>query len=362
MTGGTVGGAPENVKQPPEGAGARPAGAPTIHDVARAAGVSKSLVSRVMSGRGVVSEASRQAVLEAVEAVGYHPNAVARSLVRRRTHTLGVLVSDLHNSFFAEVLDGIGATARTAAHQVVVVSGDRDPEREEELIRTLVELRVDGIVLASPQLCDGVIEGVARSIPVAVVARAVAAPGVDSVLNDDHRGAGLAVAHLVGLGHRRIAMLGGGDRAGATARRRGYEQAMERAGLADRVLVVEAGYAEDEGYRAARRLLARPGTPVTAIFAANDLSATGALNALDEAGFAVPGDVSLVGFDNTSIAALRHVALTTVHQDRHELGRRAAELVLDRYADRRRPPRTVVLQPSLVARRTSGPAPDQSER
>lgn len=341
---------------------ARPCGAPTIHDVARAAGVSKSVVSRVVSGQGVVSDVSRRAVLEAVEAVGYRPNAVARSLVRRRTHTLGVLVSDLHNSFFAEVLDGIGAIARAAAHQVVVVSGDCDPGREEELIRTLVELRVDGIVLASPQVADAVVEQVARVVPVAVVARLVPVPGVDSVTNDDRRGAELAVEHLLGLGHRRIAMLGGGDRAGATARRRGYEEAMERAGLGGRSLVLQGGYAEEDGYRATRRLLALPGSPVTAVFAANDLSATGALNALDEAGLAVPGDVSLVGFDNTSIAGLGHVSLTTVHQDRHELGRRAAALVLDRYADRARSPRAVVLQPSLVARRTSGPAPDQSSR
>ena len=353
MTGATVEGSDGNVKRIAVRSAHCSQKTPTIHDVARLAGVSKSLVSRVMSGRGVVSETSRAAVLGAVDSLGYRPNAVARNLVARRTHTLGVLVSDLHNQFFAEVLDGVRDAAQSARHQVVIVSGDRDPEREAELTRTLVELRVDGIVLASPQLSERLIDELSHAVPVSVVARAVHLPRVDTAVNDDWRGAELVVEHLVELGHERIAMLGGADRPGARLRRIGYEETMARFGFTPDL--VDGGYTEDDGYRAARVLLERPGALPTAVFAANDLAAVGALNAFDEAGLDVPADVSLVGFDNTAIAALRHVSLTTIHQDRRELGRRAAEAVLERYEERERRPLRVVLTPALVARRTSGP-------
>jgi DNA-binding LacI/PurR family transcriptional regulator len=188
----------------------------------------------------------------------------------------------------------------------------------------------------------------------AVVGSSTRVPGVDTVVNDDVRGAELAVEHLVRLGHRRIGMVDGGDGAGAAERRAGYEAAMRRCGLADEIRVAPGDFTEEGGYRGARRLL-RGVPPPTAVFASNDLAALGALDAIEEAGFAIPAGVSLVGYDNTALASLRHVSLTTVHQPRREIGQMAMRALLDRIDRARGRARHAVLAPGLVARQTTGP-------
>ena len=329
-------------------------GKPTITDVARRAGVSKSLVSLVMRGADHVSPERRQAVNKAAAELGYRPNAMARSLVQRRTHLVGVMVSDLHNPFFADVVGGIQEQAARTGYKVLVNSGNRAAAREADAMETLLQLRADGIILGSPVLDDEVIGRASREVPIVLVGREAHGPAVDSVTNDDRAGAEVAVEHCVSLGHRRIAHIDGGHGAGAPARRHGYEAAMKRLGLGDLVSVVSGTYTEEGGHTGCLLLLAQTPRP-TAIFAANDLAAIGALNAIEESGLKVPDDVSLVGYDNTSLAALRHISLTTIHQPRLEMGQLALSTLLERVDQDREEPRRVILSPSLVVRASTAP-------
>lgn len=307
-----------------------------------------------MRGSGVVSPDSREAVTAAAEALGYRPNAAARSLVQRRSFNVGVLVSDLHNPFFAEIIDGIEAEAASNGYRMLITTGNRDRNAEADALEALLELRADGVILLAPRLRQAHVARAGRSVPVAVVANPMRVPGVDVVVNDDVRGAEMAVEHLASLGHRRIAMVDGGDGAGALERRLGYEAAMKRLQLDALTCIAAGDYTEEGGYRGAQQLLRR-GVPPTAIFASNDLAAVGALNAIEEAGFEVPGDMSLVGYDNTALASLRHVSLTTINQPRRQIGETAMRAILRRLARKPSRARVQVLEPRLVIRATTAP-------
>jgi len=335
-------------------------GKPTITDVARRAGVSKSLVSLVMREAEHVSPARRQAVKKAAAELGYRPNAMARSLVQRRTHIVGVMLSDLHNPFFADVVAGIQDEAARFGYQVLVNTGNRDGVREVGAMETLLQLRADGMILAGPVVDDDVILRASREVPIVLVGREAHGETVDSVTNDDRAGGEVAVEHCVSLGHSLIAHIDGGHGAGAPDRRRGYEQAMMRLGLGAFISVVSGTFTEEGGHRGCIELLARRPRP-TAIFVSNDLAAIGALNAIEESGLKVPEDVSLVGYDNTSLAALRHISLTTIHQPRVDMGQLALRTLIERIDQGRSLPARVVLSPSLVTRAsTARPRRDAS--
>jgi DNA-binding LacI/PurR family transcriptional regulator len=345
------------MSRPKSRSGARAPGDPlrpaTIIDVAGRAGVSKSVVSRVIRGEASVSPASRTAVQAAAEALGYRTNAVARSLVQRRTYNVGVMVSDLHNIFFAEVLDGIYAAAADRGYRTLITTGNRDPSAEQRALEQLLELRADGIVLAGARLAAEVVGAAARSVPIALVGSDLRLPDVDVVVDDDFHGAELAVEHLVGLGHRDIALIDGGQGAGAAERRAGYLAAMDRAGISSHARVQPGDFTEGGGYEGARHLLAGSRRP-TAIFASNDQSAVGALDAINEAGLSVPQHVSLIGYDNTALASLRHISLTTIHQPRRQIGEMAMKAVVRRIERPGAPARRHVLAPKLIVRSTTG--------
>lgn len=352
----------EHAPDPPDahlsgrGGGALPGPAtpkPTIRNVAERAGVSKSLVSLVMRGSPHVSERRRQAVLKAARELGYRPNAVARSLVEGRTRLIGAIVADLHNPFFAEFLDGLQESLHGEGLRMLVGSGRWDPLFEAEAVEAFLEMRVDGLVLLS--VVPDSLKDAAASVPVVVVGERDVA-GIDIVVDDDELGASLAVDHLVQLGHRRIAHIEGARSTTARYRRAGYERAMKRHGLAAEVVVEPGDFTEEGGYRAARTLLTRESRP-TAIFAPNDLVATGALSAADELELRVPVDVSIIGYDNTHLAAIRHISLTSVDQPRRDMGRVAAELLCRRIEDPSRAARQNLVVPHLVVRSTTGPAP-----
>ena len=331
---------------------------PTMEDVAARAGVSRSLVSLVMQGSPRVSPHRRDAVLQAAGDLGYRPNAHARNLASRTTRSVGVLLSDLHNPFFAEIYDGVEAEAAEADFKLLVNTGGRRPAGEKAAVETLLELRVDGIILAGARLATADIVTAARTVPVALVTRVVRDDAVDWVTSDDAHGAELAVEHLASLGHRRIAHIDGGRGAGAGARRTGYRKAMARHGLAAGAIVVHGDYTEASGVAATRHLMEGAGAP-TAIFAANDLCAAGVLSELDDLGLRVPGDVSVVGYDNTALAGMHTIGLTTIDQPRLAMGRQAMRALLDRMNGRSEPPMRSVLPPSLVVRSTTGPPPDR---
>ena len=332
---------------------------PTLKDVAARAGVSKSLVSLVMRGAPQVSDRRRAAVQRAAEELGYQPNAVARSLVQRRTHTVGVLVSDLHNPFVAEVVDGIDARIAELGYQPLLANGRREAHREKELLAAFAGFRVEGVILLAPVVEQAALRTATAAQPLVVVSRPdVHVAGVDTVVNDEAEGVRLVVDHLVDLGHRSIAHIAGQGSA-APERQQGYETAMRAHKLQDHIHVVPGSYDEQGGYEGARALLGGSTRP-TAIIVANDMAAMGALTAIEEAGLRVPEDISVVGYDNTSLAALRNISLTSVSQPRQQMGRLAAEMLHDRIEGRRTRARRQVVTPTLVTRRSTGPGPRHS--
>jgi DNA-binding LacI/PurR family transcriptional regulator len=329
----------------------------TINDVARHAGVSKSLVSLVLQGSPRVGEASRQAILDAMATLSYQPNRLARGLVARQSGIVGVIASDLHNPFVADVLDAVLELMDKAGRQVLLGTGRRRPDHERELLESLVGVPVDGVLLLSPEIGVADLERVSGQVPLVVTGRSdVAGSAIDTVVNDNVTGAVLAVEHLTGLGHRRIAHITGGAGPAAPERERGFHQAMVAADLERYMLIAPGDFTDDGGYAAMRTILAGDARP-TAVFAANDYAALGALNAIEETGLRVPGDVSLVGYDNSSIAASRHISLTSIDQPHAEMGRLAAQALGERVSGLAGPARHEVLTPRLVPRGTTGPPP-----
>jgi DNA-binding LacI/PurR family transcriptional regulator len=328
---------------------------PTINDVAKKAGVSKSLVSLVMRDAPNVSDERRAAVLAAAAELGYRPNRAARSLVQQRTNIIGVMVSDFHNAFFIEILDGIESAAERAGYKILMNSGQRVPAKEEAALETLLELRADAVILGGPHLGSGPIAKAAKAVPVVLVGKSSRVKGVDSVANDERAGAGLAVEHLKSLGHRRIAHIAGGrHEAGARGRLMAYKHTMDTVGLGRYVWVEDRGATEQDGFHGARELF-KTSTPPTAIFCFNDLVALGALRAVTQMGMKVPGDVSILGYDNTHLTALEFIDMSTIHQPRFEMGERALRLAVERLEAGRTEPRRVTVKPSLVPRSTTAP-------
>ncbi|SMQ20699.1 transcriptional regulator, LacI family [Streptomyces sp. Ag82_O1-12] len=330
--------------------------APTIRDVAERAGVSKSLVSLVLRGSDQVRPEKRDAVLRAARELGYRPNAAARSLSEQRTRTVGVLLNDLRNPWFVDLLDGLNSLLHAGGLRMLLADARLNRRTGQDPADPLLDLRVDGLVVVGTLPDPAALGQVAERIPVVLSGtREPAPPGVDVVAGDDERGALLAAEHLIGLGHRRIAHIAGYGAVGEL-RRRSFEATMRRHGLADQVLVEPSDMTEEGGYRTTVRLLSRPDRP-TAVFAVNDIAAIGVLSAAEELGLRVPRDLSVVGYDNTSIARLRHVWLTSVDNSSHEVGRRAAQCLLKRFEGAGGAGRVQLATPTLEIRGSSAPAP-----
>jgi DNA-binding LacI/PurR family transcriptional regulator len=303
---------------------------PTIRDVAERAGVSKSLVSLVMRGEPMVREDKRRRVQQAADELGYRMNLAARSLSNVRSNTVGVLVADLRNPLLVDVVERAGQVFEDEGLSTLLISAvmpsrsTSGPRIDGRAIGALKDLRVEAMLVVGSVPDRKALAEVLGDMPVVVAAAGAEGLRADVVRNDDHLGMRLVVDYLVAAGHTAVAHLGGSGGAVAEERVAGYCTAMAHHGLEAEIVVAESDFTEDAGYRGTARLL-RYGRPVTAIAAVNDLAAVGAMSAVADAGLGVPGDVAITGYDDTFVAAIRQVSLTSVNPDSPGIGFLAAQ-------------------------------------
>lgn len=327
----------------------------TIKDVARVAGVAVSTVSRVINGSGYVSAESRQRVLQAVEELHFEPSRAARALTTGRTGTVALVLPDITNPFFPAVARGVEDAASAAGYTVILCNTDDDPAQEASYISTLQEQRVDGIVLTFCSLANQEQwASLSDRIPVVLTDRRLEQGTVDSVFLDNFGGGCLATRHLLGLGHRTIGHISGPPHLFTSQDRRlGYEVALREAGVPPAEGLVRAGdFKYASGYARMRELQE---TGVTAVFAANDMMAIGAIRAVEDAGGRVPEDVAVVGFDDIGLASFVKPGLTTISQPAYQMGVIATDMLLERMGGQApRDPKQVILAPTLVVRDSCG--------
>lgn len=339
----------------------------SIADIARVAGVSHTTVSRALRESPLISEGTRERIQRLAEEMGYTPNAIAQSLQMRRTSTIGLVVTSIGDPFLSDVVKGVEEVARAANLSVFLSASHNNPDQEMVVIETFHRRRVDGILVASSRLTDDYQERIAR-IQVPTVLINSQAESQDGLLHwvavDDYEGAKLAVEHLLQLGHRAIGYLGVGSRPKSTRQRlEGYRSSMAAAGIvcSDAWIMItpgdEASLDEDvaAGQAALPHLFA---SGVTALFCSNDMIAIGVLMACQERGIVVPRDLSVVGFDDIKMAGYVLPALTTVHQPKVQLGRLAAQVMLDLLKNH--PGRSHMLSPMLIQRTSTAPVAERS--
>lgn len=302
---------------------------PTIIDVARQAGVSKSTVSRVLQGDLLVSKRSQSAVRQAIADLGYEQNAVASSLRTERTWMVMLATPDITNPFWATVARGVQDRLEGAGYSVVFANSDWDGERERQFLATARRNRFDAILINPTEVSEA--ELLASGTSIIILGMRNDLHSFDTVGSDSYGGAQLALAHLYELDHRRIGFVHGQHKRGrGQSRQQAYQDFLQQHGLIyDPTLVVEVPYELERGYQAAQKLLELPNRP-TAIFAANDILAIGAMHAAHEAGLALPHDLSIIGIDDIPAAAMTLPGLTTVAKPKYEIGRQAADFLLER--------------------------------
>jgi LacI family transcriptional regulator len=330
----------------------------TMKRIAADLGVSITTVSKVLNNHADIGQATRARVLARVEELGYRPNAVARSLTLRRTHTLGVIIPDLMHSFFVEVVAGLESVASARGYGLLLCSSTENPRKERSELEMLRSRQVDGIVLASVHGSNNteLLHRIAAGGALVMIDRDDhARVRCHRVLTDDNLVGRIATDHLLAQGRRAIAHIAGPPLAHARRREAGYLTALREAGLEPQPgWIVRGGFMDADGYHAMQRLLAS-GPPIDAVFAANDPAAIGAMQAIWEAGLSVPNDIAVVGAGDIAHGDLLRVPLTTVGWAKEELGRRAAELIFEQLGGREEVTfRRIVIPPHIVVRESCG--------
>jgi DNA-binding LacI/PurR family transcriptional regulator len=324
-----------------------------LKDVAARAGVSAGLVSLVLRNQPGPGAQARVRVFQAAQDLGYRPDRSASLLARRRSHHLGVMM-DVRNTFHAELVADLDVAATALGYDLVLstLTPTRDERRAAEI---LLDFRCEALILVGPTESTGRLNALGAQLPVVVIGRRVPATAVDVVRAADDQGVAQAVGHLAALGHRDIAFVDGGRGPVATDRRRGYRQAMRELGLAGYLRIIPGGAGEGAGRRAAAALFGGGGAGAapTAVVASDDRCAVGLLDDLARRGLPVPGVVSVVGYDDSPLARLAHVDLTTVSQGARQQAEQAVALAVDRLEHSRPQTREIVLAPRLVVRGTT---------
>lgn len=330
-----------------------------IEDIARQAGVHPGSVSRALRGiPGKVSAETRARILRIAADLGYQPNLLAASLRTRRTDQVGVVVPDIGNPLFAPILQALETELSQQGLVCLVMQPPQAAAERIAAIGSLASRQLSGLLVLAAEVDDPMLDEIRRlRLPAVLVNRGSSDRGFSSVVNDDQESVRLVLDHLTGLGHRRIAHLAG-PKASTTgiARRDAFVELAPRYGLVDPVVIESSAFTREAGAIATRQLLARGSAPPTAVFAANDLIALGAVAVLRERSLAVPEDLSLVGHNDMPLMDLIEPPLTTVHVAVDQMGRHAARMLLDVIADPHEATSTRVLMPRLVVRGSTGPA------
>jgi LacI family transcriptional regulator len=336
---------------------------PTIRDVARLAGVSTATVSATINKSAKVSDALQLRVLDAVRQLGYAPDGVARSLKKGRTQLVGLVIADVTNPFFAELVHVIGQAAQAAGYAVLLCNTDQEPEKEQLYLQLMRTHRADGVILTPTGEGPGYAAGLGGlGLPLVLLDRSVAGVAADSVTLDNRAAGRLATRHLLELGHRRIAAITGPAHLSVAAERlAGFAEALAEQGLApDPALVRHADFREQGGLEACLSVMAEPARP-TALFVANNHMLIGVMRGLTQLGLACPADVSVAAIDDFPWANAFTPRLTTVRQPVREMGETALRLLLERLGGAApSAPRPIVLAPSLVVRESCIAVPQPS--
>ncbi|MPY31811.1 LacI family transcriptional regulator [Streptomyces adustus] len=330
----------------------------TITDVAQHAGVSTAAVSKVMRNAYGVSTAMKEKVRAAIAELDYRPQAAARGM-RGRTYTIGVLLDNIRNTFFADILDGIRDELHASEYTVLIGAAGFGADAQSKTIQSMADRQMDGLILIAPSTPRAEVLTMAETTPTVVIGHHDPSDLHDSVVDADGAGAGLVVDHLVSLGHRKITLVSAqGARSSKWTRTpeivltSGYTEAMGRHGLGDETTVCRVAYSDEGGYKAGMSLLAGEDRP-TAVMAGADVAALGVWRAAHELGLRVPEDVSIVGYNNTAVADLATVQLTSVDQAGHNMGATAARLLIERVESRRDHAVQTSMTPRLVVRRST---------
>ncbi len=328
---------------------------PTIRDVAQAANVSTNTVSRALNNKPDVSPETRRRVLAAAKELNYSPNNLARSLISKKTGTLGVVVTDNANPFYARIIKGIEDVGRRHGYSIILCNTDEDSEREEEAIRLLQQKRVDGILITPVQKDFRYLE-VLRNYqsPFVLLNRHPKNEMVDYVINDNAYGARLAIGRLISVGRRKIAYICGPSTISSVQERlEGCFAAMEAGGLSPKSLHVErTNLKMEDGFEAMQKLLEndRP----DGVFAYSDILAIGAMKSILEANLRIPEDIALIGYDDIEFASMLEVPLTTVRQPRYRIGEKAANMLINKLNNKNGTEvESVVLRPELILRKSA---------
>ena len=331
----------------------------TIKDVAKRAGVAPITASRVVNNSGYVSQEKRERVENAIAELGYVPNTLARSLRSRRTNTLALVLTDITNPFWTTVARGVEDAASAAGLNVIFCNTDESEEEQDRYLKVLLQKQVDGILLAPAHSSHEQVASIlSRNIPVVIIDRRIDGVEVDTVYCDSEGGAYELVGHLISLGHKRIAMLNGPtDVATATDRLAGYKRALAEANIeSEGSLMFCGGFDIDSGYNMAQKVLALSPRP-TALFAANNFIAIGAIRAFRDAGLSIPENMAVVGFDDLPETLVIDPFLTSAAQPAYEMGRQATTLLLDRLSGKAPDEiQEIVLPVELIIRQSSGNA------
>lgn len=323
----------------------------TIKDIARIAGVAPSVVSRAINNKYGVKESTRQRILEIARELNYYPNAAARSLVTRKTQTIGVMMADISEPYYSQIIKGMEFVADKTGFTLLFSNSQEQVEHSGVLQKMIQANRVDGLIIIGSNIQEKgfIAKLLEKEIPFVLIERKITDPQVNCIWVDNVEGATMATRHLIEKGHRKIAHIAGNlSFQVALERLEGYKRALHEADIEFREEYVVAGdFLTEGGYRAMKEIMKHD---CTAVFAANDATAYGAMRAIAESGLSVPHDMAVIGFDNLEFSSLTNPPLTTIHQPRYELGRISMEVLIGILRDDKPRGVKVCLEPKLIQR------------